>query len=167
MHPRLSLFLECLALVTMAIGCSPGGAPTAPTTFPTAASTLPTSSKPVPAPTSISVGEVIHASVRLDDPICDPIGWDANARCKSFVIIAPADGTLTVLLDALNLGPQTDIIDLLLCSPGCALKAYSGGGTEQRVRMPIVRDKPYEITVHLYPSPPWPQALEFTLRTEM
>ena len=118
--------------------------------------------------TSISVGEVVHASVGLEDPVCDPTGWDASAPCRRFGVVATRDGTLQVTMKATPPQPLDDVIDLLLrCANGGS--DYSGGGKEQLVTAPVNSGQLCEITVNLYPSQMrmTSGSVAFELRAEM
>src|SRR5215813_4809563 len=95
MHARITgLVLSALAVVTCA--CERHDPFLAPTTLP----------RPIVAPlvvqlvprVPISVGQVVRASITRDDPVCDPVHWDANSPCKVYSLLAPTSGLLTVTL---------------------------------------------------------------------
>ena len=122
--------------------------------------------EPVPT-TAVSIGEVIRTTIGLADPVCDPKGWDATAPCKRFLLVAPRDGVLTVILSAEIPGTRSDVIDLMLISPSGPY-AYSGGGAEQEVSTTVVGGNTYEIRVNSYPYLlPVPGNLEFELKIRM
>ena len=136
----------------------------------------PPTPRPLPPPTPsqipttmISVGEVIHASIGTDDPICDPAHWDAQAPCKLFLLTAPRSGTLHVILTAPPLPPASsfDFIDILLFDG----PSYTGAPLEYSTRSvsaPVVEGRTYAIRINSYPYllPP-PGNLDFELKTEM
>src|SRR6185436_10157397 len=95
MQAIVSLLLGCLLLTTMACGGGVDSIPTAPGPNPPPTAPPPAPSVPIIA---ISVGEVIHATVGIQDSVCDPTRWDATAPCKRFSIVATQDGTLHAIL---------------------------------------------------------------------
>jgi|KBSSwiStaDraftv2_1062776.scaffolds.fasta_scaffold133208_2 hypothetical protein len=164
MQAIVSLLLGCLLLTTMACGGGVDSIPTAPGPNPPPTAPPPAPSVPIIA---ISVGEVIHATVGIQDSVCDPTGWDATAPCKRFSIVATQDGTLHAILRPTPPLVADDVIDLLLsCSNGGG--DYSGGGLEQRVSAAILKGQSCFITVNMYGYlRGGPGTLAFELRTEL
>ncbi len=175
---RLTL---CLGLLTMTSACD-RYSPTGPSPFrpvtnpsPSPAPTPTPNPNPVPVPpggiptTTISVGEVIHASIGLDDPICDPGQWDARAPCKLFHFTPTQSGTLHLMLTAMSLpsGSHLDVVDLMLFE-GLYYVGVPQHYSERALSVPVVEGKTYTIRINSYPYllPP-PGNLDFELKTEM
>src|SRR5678815_3388484 len=132
MGSRHLFFLTCCSLLLAA--CRGATPPTAPSPNPvTVVLPAPPSSSNGPVINiPIAVGDVVHMRVGLEDPICDPSGWDASAPCKRFEIRAPRDGTLQAILKTAVPKP----VDLLMaCTNGA--QSYSGEGQEQRITVAV------------------------------
>ena len=157
-------FVACCSMSLAA--CRGAAPPTAPSPTPAPPVVLPappvSSNGPV-INIPIAVGEVVHMRVGLEDPICDPSGWDASAPCKRFEIRAPRDGTLQAILKTAVPKP----VDLLMaCTNGA--RSYSGEGQEQRTTVAVDAGRLCLITVNLYPyMPGGSEGVEFELRTEL
>lgn len=173
---RLTL---CVGLLTMTSACDRYRSPTGPSPFRPVVNPNPTPTptpRPLPPPTPsqipttmISVGDVIHTSIGPDDPICDPLHWDAQSPCKLFLITPAQNGALHVILTATPPPPVSgfDFIDILLFegpSHAGAPLQYS----TRSVSAPVVEGRTYLIRINSYPYllPP-PGNLDFELRTEM
>ena len=167
----------CVGLLAMTSACDRYGSPTGPSPFRPVVNPTPTPTSPrLPPPTPsqipttmISVGDVIHASIGPGDPICDPAHWDAQAPCKLFLLTAPRNGTLHVILTAPPLPPASslDFIDLMLYAD----PIYPGAPFEYSTRSlsaSMVEGRTYVIRINSYPYllPP-PGNLDFELKTEM
>jgi hypothetical protein len=163
MGSRRLFFLTCCSLLLAA--CRGATPPTAPSPNPvTVVLPAPPSSSNGPVINiPIAVGDVVHMRVGLEDPICDPSGWDASAPCKRFEIRAPRDGTLQAILKTAVPKP----VDLLMaCTNGA--QSYSGEGQEQRITVAVDAGRLCLITVNLYPyMPGGSEGVEFELRTEL
>jgi hypothetical protein len=86
--------LACTLLMALSTGCSLERAVPAPTTPSTPFST---GGLTVGPPTAVRPGEVVTAAVVAGDPHCYP-SWDANARCRTFKVVAPASGVVSATL---------------------------------------------------------------------
>jgi hypothetical protein len=163
MGARHWFFLTCCSLLLAA--CR-GATPTAPSPNPAPPAELPAPPGRLNAPViniALAVGEVVHMRVGLEDPICDPSGWDASAPCKRFEVRTPRDGTLHAILKTAVSKP----VDLLMACTNGAL-AYSGEGQEQRITVVVDAGRLCVITVNLYPyMPGGSEGVEFELRTEL
>jgi len=179
MCSRLTRLTLCVGLLTMTSACDRYGPPTGPSPFRPVVNPTPTpppTPRPLPPPTPsqiqttmISVGDVIQASIGPDDPICDPAHWDAQAPCKLFLLTAPSNGTLHVILTGPPLPPTSslDVIDILLFDG----PSYTGAPLQYSTRSvsaPVVEGRTYAIRINSYPYllPP-PGNLDFELKTEM
>jgi len=179
MCSRLMRLTLCVGLLTMTSACDRYGSPTEPSPFRPVVNPTPTPT-PTPPPlppttpahiptTMISVGDVIQTSIGPGDPICDPGGWDARAPCKLFLLTAPRNGTLLVILTATPPPPVSgfDFIDILLFDG----PSYTGAPLQYSTRSvsaPVVEGRTYAIRINSYPYllPP-PGNLDFELKTEM
>ena len=159
---RLAL-LFVVAFVLSGTACSGGHyvLPAAPRSPPP-----PVPSPPVMQAVAIAVGEVVHGTIGITDPICDPSGWDATASCKLFEVVAPSDGTLHAILKTVVPQKRDDGIDMLFSCPGVP-GGYSGGGIEQRLSTSVSAGNRCSITIHFYPNSVLIGSMEFELRTEM
>jgi hypothetical protein len=177
MCSRLTRLTLCVGLLTMASACDRYGSPTGPTPFRPVVNPTPTPTPPPLPPTTpaqipttrISVGDVIQTSIGPEDPICDPAHWDAQAPCKLFLLTAPSNGTLHVILTGPPLPPTSslDVIDILLFDG----PSYTGAPLQYSTRSvsaPVVEGRTYAIRINSYPYllPP-PGNLDFELKTEM
>ncbi len=179
MYSGLMRLTLCVGLLTMTSACD-RYSPTGPSPFRPVANPSPTPTPtptpiPVPVPpggiptTNISVGDVIHASVGLDDPICDPGQWDAHAPCKLFLVTPTKSGTLHLILTAIPppAGSHLDFIDLMLFE-GLSYLGIPQHYSERALSAAVVQGKTYTIRINSYPYllPP-PGTLDFELKTEM
>ena len=172
---RLTL---CLGILTTASACDGYHLPTGQSPFDRVSNSSPTPTPtptPVPMPpgaiprTVINVGAIIHATIGTGDPICDPVGWDARAPCRLFVLTPSRNGTLkvTVTVTSPLSVPNRDVIDVMLSAD----PLYPGGPSEysaDAVSAPVLEDRTYLIRINSYPyllAPPG--NLDFELKTEM
>ena len=136
----------CFAMATFACGGGPASIPSTPTpATPSPAPPAPTVPPPEAVPArEISIGEVVHASVTREDPICDPIHWDAHAPCKRFFVRATHSGTLRVR-STVNSNDEYDT--LLDCPTG---GDYSGAWNQVLTQQVSAGDSCF-ITINWYP----------------
>ena len=164
MGARQWFLLTCWSLSLAACrGATPPTAPSPNQAPPVELPGPPGRSNPPVINIPLAVGDVVHMRVGLEDPICDPSGWDASAPCKRFEIRAPRDGTLQAILKTAVPKP----VDLLMvCTNGG--QSYSGEGQEQRITVAVDAGRLCFITVNLYPyMPGGSEGVEFELRTEL
>ena len=164
MRARHWFILTCCSVSLAA--CRGATPPTAPSPSPAPPVVLPAPPSSSNGPViniPLAVGEVVHMRIGLEDPICDPSGWDASAPCKRFEIRAPRDGALQAILKTAVPKP----IDLLMvCTNGA--QSYSGEGQEQRITVAVDAGRLCFITVNLYPYlPGGSEGVEFELTTAM
>jgi len=97
-------------------------------------------------------GTTLRGTVRGDP--CDPIGWDALARCQRIYFTPSMNGTLDLVL--VWSGPSE--LDLLIAGQYFDRPQRPG---EIHGRVQLVAGRPYEIRINAYYS-----HQEFELRTE-
>ena len=164
MKAPVSLLLGSRLLSTIACSTGVEWVPTVPTPNPSPGT--PPSLPPTVPVTAIAIGELVHSTVGIEDPICDPAGWDASAPCKRFSVAATRDGVLEAVLIAPSALGRDDIIDILLNCPGAG--DYSGGGVEQHVTAQVSSGQSCFITINMYPYVVRGSgSIAFDLRTEL
>jgi hypothetical protein len=165
MSARVTRLVLSVALAAVTCGCDADRSfLTSPTTMPAPIVPLPIP----PQPVSISVGELVRASITRGDPVCDPVHWDANAPCKVYSLVAPTSGLLTVTLTTDIPGSNPDVIDMMVTEVSSGMTLYSPGGAVQRLSLDVQAARRYEIRINSYPYLlPLPGALDFELRTEL
>ena len=166
MRARVTRLVLSVALAVVMCACDHHDPFGAPTTLPPPIVAPPVA--PLVPRVSISVNQVVRATISRDDPVCDPAQWDANAPCKVYSLVAPATGLLTVTLTADFRGSTPDAIDMMLTPLPGGTTLYSPGGAVQRLSLHVQAESRYEIRINSYPYLlPHPGALDFELRTEL
>jgi hypothetical protein len=164
MQAVVSLLLGSVLLTAMACSGGVGYVPTTPT--PTPSPGPPPPPRPTVPVTAIALGELVHSRIGIEDPICDPEGWDATAPCKRFSVVATRDGVLEAVMTAPSALGRGEVIDMLLDCPQAG--DYSGGGVEQHVTARVSSGQSCTITINTYPYL-WLDSggIAFDLRTQL
>lgn len=95
----------------------------------------------------LTLGVPILGTVQAGAPPCDPGGWDANAPCRRFRFIAPATGTLRVVLTWEG-EPELDAV--LVVDGGYVASSDVTGVEQFRLEAPVVKGTEYELRVNSY-----------------